>query len=60
VEGREVVTNHKLTTFSDTKHLFARARARTQEIVTKASLFDRAASAWTKPLPQLTERIATS
>src|SRR6516164_2686680 len=35
VEGREVVTNHKLTTFSDTKHLFARARARTQEIVTK-------------------------
>jgi 5-methylthioadenosine/S-adenosylhomocysteine deaminase len=60
VDGREVVSNHHLTTFSDSKPLFARARARTQEIVTKSGLFDRASSAWIKPPPRRTERIATS
>jgi 5-methylthioadenosine/S-adenosylhomocysteine deaminase len=60
VDGREVVSNHRLTTFSDSKPLFARARARTQEIVTRAGLFDRASSAWIKPPPRRTERIATS
>ena len=60
VDGRLVVSNHSLTTFSDIKHLFARARARAQEIVTKARLFDRATSAWTKPIAQITERTEAS
>jgi 5-methylthioadenosine/S-adenosylhomocysteine deaminase len=46
VDGRKVLSNHRLTTFSDAKALFARARARAQEIVCKAGLVDRAQSPW--------------
>jgi 5-methylthioadenosine/S-adenosylhomocysteine deaminase len=60
VNGREVVSDHKLTTFSDTKSVFARARARAQEIVTKAGLSDRAKSAWLKPMAPATERTMVS
>jgi 5-methylthioadenosine/S-adenosylhomocysteine deaminase len=60
VNGREVVSDHKLTTFSDTKALFARARARAQEIVTKAGLSDRAQSVWLNPIAPATERTSLS
>jgi 5-methylthioadenosine/S-adenosylhomocysteine deaminase len=59
VNGCEVVRNHKLVRFSDVKGLFARARARAQEIVTKAGLSDRAKSAWLKPTASATERTMT-
>jgi 5-methylthioadenosine/S-adenosylhomocysteine deaminase len=55
VNGREVVSGRKLTTFTDTKRLFASARARAQEIVTKAGLSDRAQSAWLKSTAPATE-----
>ncbi|TMJ33844.1 MAG: hypothetical protein E6G96_03675 [Alphaproteobacteria bacterium] len=60
VDGREVVSDHRLTTFSDTKSLFAQARARAQEIVGKAGLLDRARSAWLKPTAPGTERTMAS
>jgi 5-methylthioadenosine/S-adenosylhomocysteine deaminase len=59
VNGREVVRDHKLTTFVD-ENLFAHARARAQEIVTKAGLRDRAQSAWLKPIAPATERTMMS
>ena len=59
VNGCEVVRNHKLVRFNDVKGLFARARARAQEIVTKAGLSDRAKSAWLKPTASATERTMT-
>ena len=55
VNGREVVSDRKLTTFTDTKRLFATARARAQEIVTKAGLSGRAQSAWLKSTAPATE-----
>src|SRR5215468_4527941 len=54
VNGHEVVRNHKLTGFNDVRRLFADARARAQEIVTKAGLSDRAKSAWLKPAAERT------
>jgi 5-methylthioadenosine/S-adenosylhomocysteine deaminase len=60
VNGREVVRDHKLTTFGDVNSLFARARVRAQEIVTKAGLSDRAKSAWLKPIAPATERTMMS
>ena len=60
VNGREVVRDHKLTTSGDMKSLLARARARAQEIVTKAGLSDRAKSVWLKPIAPATERIMMS
>jgi 5-methylthioadenosine/S-adenosylhomocysteine deaminase len=60
VNGREVVSDRKLTTFGDTKSLFANARARAQEVVTKAGLSDRAKSAWLKPIAPATGRTMVS
>jgi len=60
VNGREVVSNHKLTTFGDTNSLFARARTRAQEIVTKAGLSDRAKSVWLQPAYTATEKAVVS
>lgn len=48
VNGREVVGNYELTSFRETKKLFARARARAQEIVTKSGLADQGKSPWLK------------
>jgi len=59
VNGREVVRNHKLANFNDVQRLFAAARARAEEIVTKAGLSDRAKSAWLKPAASATERTMT-
>jgi 5-methylthioadenosine/S-adenosylhomocysteine deaminase len=53
VNGREVVRNHGLTSFRETKKLFAKARARAQEIVTKSGLTDQGKSPWlTQPAPR--------
>jgi 5-methylthioadenosine/S-adenosylhomocysteine deaminase len=60
VNGREVVRNHKLTTFADVQSLSAHARARAQEIVTKAGLSDRARSAWLTSSASATERTMMS
>jgi 5-methylthioadenosine/S-adenosylhomocysteine deaminase len=59
VNGREVVRDHKLTGLNDVRRLFADARTRAQEIVTKAGLSDRAKSAWLKPPASATERTMT-
>jgi 5-methylthioadenosine/S-adenosylhomocysteine deaminase len=59
VNGHEVVRNHKLARFNDVRRLFADARRRAQEIVTKAGLSDRAKSAWLKPAASATERAMT-
>jgi len=59
VNGREVVRNRKLARFNDVRRLLADARARAQEIVTKAGLADRAKSAWLKPAAAATERTMT-
>src|SRR4051794_1637627 len=59
VDGCEVVRNHKLTRCDDVQGLFVRARARAQEIVTKAGLSDRANSAWLKSAASATERTMT-
>jgi 5-methylthioadenosine/S-adenosylhomocysteine deaminase len=60
VNGREVIRDHRLTTFADVQSVFAGARARAQEIVTKAGLSDRAKSAWLKLSASTTERTMTS
>jgi 5-methylthioadenosine/S-adenosylhomocysteine deaminase len=60
VNGREVVRDHRLTTLGDMQSVLARARARAQEIVTKAGLSDRAKSAWLKPSGSTTERTMMS
>jgi 5-methylthioadenosine/S-adenosylhomocysteine deaminase len=60
VNGREVVRNHKLTTFADVQSLSAHARARAQEIVTMAGLSDRARSAWLTSSASATERTMMS
>jgi 5-methylthioadenosine/S-adenosylhomocysteine deaminase len=60
VNGREVVRDHRLTTLGDMQSVLARARARAQEIVTKAGLSDRAKSAWLKPSGSATERTMMS
>lgn len=46
VDGREVVSDHTLATFGETNSLFQTARARAQEIVTRAGLSERARSPW--------------
>jgi 5-methylthioadenosine/S-adenosylhomocysteine deaminase len=46
VNGREVVSDHRLTTFGDTARVLAAARTRAREIVTKAGIEMRAASPW--------------
>ncbi|HEY1365352.1 MAG TPA: amidohydrolase family protein [Xanthobacteraceae bacterium] len=56
VDGRDVVRAHRLTGLPDLKPLFARARARAQEIVAKAGLADRAKSCWLRPAPAEIER----
>jgi 5-methylthioadenosine/S-adenosylhomocysteine deaminase len=48
VNGREIVSNRELMTLREPKPLLAKARARAQEIVTKAGLAGRAASPWLK------------
>jgi 5-methylthioadenosine/S-adenosylhomocysteine deaminase len=60
VDGREVVSSHRLTTFADLKSLFARACARAEEVVMKAGLSDRAKSAWLKSAASATERMMVS
>ena len=60
VNGREVIRDHRLTTFAEMQSVFARARARAQEIVTKAGLHERAKSAWLTPSASTTERTMTS
>ena len=60
VDGREVVRNHRLTTFPDTKNLFARARGRAQEIARKAGISNRAQSAWVGSMTPKAEGITAS
>jgi len=57
VDGREVVSSHQLTSLTDAKSLFARARARAEEVVMKAGLSGRAKSAWLKSPASATERV---
>jgi 5-methylthioadenosine/S-adenosylhomocysteine deaminase len=46
VNGREVVSNHKLMTFGDTANVLAEGRSRARQIVTQAGLAQRARSEW--------------
>ena len=46
VNGSEVVSDHRLMTFSDTARVLTAARTRAREIVTKAGLTARATSPW--------------
>jgi 5-methylthioadenosine/S-adenosylhomocysteine deaminase len=60
VNGREVIRDGSLTTFSDTPRLLADVRARAQEIVAKAGLSERAKSPWLKSKAPSTTRTMVS
>jgi 5-methylthioadenosine/S-adenosylhomocysteine deaminase len=56
VNGREVLSSHKLTSFNETSEILHRVRARATELVAKAGLAERAGSPWLKAAVPNTER----